>query len=81
MFCEMKYTLTNYYLFQFVVLSVLVAFTYAAPQYSSQQQYQQQYKEVIPIIKQTQEINPDGSYQYRYYFNYKIEKTCPNFNL
>nr|AER27818.1 cuticular protein RR-1 motif 32 [Antheraea yamamai] len=49
----------------FVVLSALVALAYAAPQYTTQQKYQQQY-EIIPIIKQTQEINVDGSYQYSY---------------
>ncbi|XP_050342284.1 endocuticle structural glycoprotein SgAbd-2-like [Nymphalis io] len=49
----------------FVVVSALVAMTYAAPQfqYQTQPQYQNQ---VIPIIRQTQEINPDGSYQYSY---------------
>ncbi|XP_047526720.1 endocuticle structural glycoprotein SgAbd-2-like [Vanessa atalanta] len=49
----------------FVVLTALVAMTYAAPQfqYQTQPQYQNQ---VIPIIRQNQEINPDGSYQYSY---------------
>ncbi|XP_026486142.1 endocuticle structural glycoprotein SgAbd-2-like [Vanessa tameamea] len=49
----------------FVVLAALVAMTYAAPQfqYQPQPQYQNQ---VIPIIRQNQEINPDGSYQYSY---------------
>ncbi|CAH0407736.1 unnamed protein product [Chilo suppressalis] len=49
----------------FVVLSALVVMACAGPQYSqySQQQYQEQ---VIPIIKQQQEVNFDGSYQYSY---------------
>ncbi|KAL4706490.1 hypothetical protein ACJJTC_015688 [Scirpophaga incertulas] len=49
----------------FVVLSTLIALTCAAPQFQQypQQQYQNQQ---IPIISQTQDINPDGSYQYSY---------------
>ncbi|KAJ8732711.1 hypothetical protein PYW07_015310 [Mythimna separata] len=53
----------------FVVLSVLVAAACAAPQFQPQyQQQQQQYQgnAVIPIIKQQQEVNFDGSYQYSY---------------
>lgn len=49
---------------QFVVLSLLVAAACAAPQYNQYQQQQYQGQE-IPIIKQTQEVNFDGSYQYR----------------
>ncbi|CAK1553612.1 unnamed protein product [Leptosia nina] len=48
----------------FVILSVLVALAYGAPQFNyPQQQYVNQ---VIPIIRQTQELNPDGSYQWSY---------------
>ncbi|XP_030035561.2 endocuticle structural glycoprotein SgAbd-2 [Manduca sexta] len=49
----------------FVILSVLMAVACAAPQfqYQPQPQYQGQ---VIPILKQFQEVNPDGSYQYNY---------------
>ncbi|CAH1644280.1 unnamed protein product [Spodoptera littoralis] len=51
----------------FVVLSMLVAAAYAAPQFAPQYQQQQQYQgQVIPIIKQSQEVNFDGSYQYNY---------------
>ncbi|PZC85392.1 endocuticle structural glycoprotein SgAbd-2 [Helicoverpa armigera] len=52
----------------FVVLSVLVAAACAAPQYQQQYQQQQQYSQgqIIPILKQTQEVNFDGSYQYSY---------------
>uniref|UniRef100_A0A2A4J2I4 Uncharacterized protein n=1 Tax=Heliothis virescens TaxID=7102 RepID=A0A2A4J2I4_HELVI len=52
----------------FVVLSVLVAAACAAPQYQPQYQQQPQYSQgqVIPILKQTQEVNFDGSYQYSY---------------
>ncbi|KAF9798809.1 hypothetical protein SFRURICE_020373 [Spodoptera frugiperda] len=49
----------------FVVLSLLVAAACAAPQYNQYQQQQYQGQE-IPIIKQTQEVNFDGSYQYSY---------------
>ncbi|CAG9785098.1 unnamed protein product [Diatraea saccharalis] len=49
----------------FVVLSALVAVVCAAPQYSQYQQQQYQ-ADVIPIIKQQQEVNFDGSYQYSY---------------
>lgn len=47
-----------------MVLSALVAFTYAAPQFQYQPQAQYQ-GQVIPIIKQSQDVNFDGSYQYR----------------
>ncbi|XP_047514888.1 endocuticle structural glycoprotein SgAbd-2-like [Pieris napi] len=49
----------------FLVLSALVAIACGAPQfnYSPQQQYQPQ---IIPILRQTQELNPDGSYQWSY---------------
>ncbi|CAH0699917.1 unnamed protein product [Spodoptera exigua] len=51
----------------FVVLSMLVAAAYAAPQFAPQYQQQQQYQgQVIPIIKQSQEVGFDGSYQYNY---------------
>ncbi|XP_045446479.1 endocuticle structural glycoprotein SgAbd-2-like [Melitaea cinxia] len=49
----------------FIALSVLVAMTYAAPQFQYQQQPQYPLQ-VIPIIRQSQEINPDGSYQFSY---------------
>ncbi|TKX27782.1 cuticular protein RR-1 [Spodoptera litura] len=53
--------------YSFVVLSMLVAAAYAAPQFAPQYQQQQQYQgQVIPIIKQSQEVNFDGSYQYNY---------------
>ncbi|CAB3221323.1 unnamed protein product [Arctia plantaginis] len=39
----------------FIVLSALVAVSCAAPQYQE-----------IPIVRQEQTINPDGSYQYSY---------------
>ncbi|XP_034824280.1 endocuticle structural glycoprotein SgAbd-2-like [Maniola hyperantus] len=48
-----------------IVLSALVALSYAAPQFQPQYQTQPQYQ-VIPIIRQNQEINPDGSYQWSY---------------
>ncbi|XP_075970547.1 endocuticle structural glycoprotein SgAbd-2-like [Anticarsia gemmatalis] len=51
----------------FVVLSALVAVACAAPQFPGQYQPQPQYQnQVIPIVRQSQEINPDGSYQYSY---------------
>ncbi|CAH2107385.1 unnamed protein product [Euphydryas editha] len=52
----------------FIVLSALVAMTYAAPQfqYQPQQQQPQYQSQVIPIVRQSQEINPDGSYQFSY---------------
>ncbi|XP_047986781.1 endocuticle structural glycoprotein SgAbd-2-like [Leguminivora glycinivorella] len=46
----------------FVALSALLAVACAAPQF--QQQYQQ--SQVIPIVRQSQEVNFDGSYQYSY---------------
>ncbi|XP_037978546.2 endocuticle structural glycoprotein SgAbd-2 [Plutella xylostella] len=46
----------------FVVLSALVAVALAAPQF---QQYSPQ-GQVIPIVRQQQEVNFDGSYQYSY---------------
>ncbi|KAH9627594.1 hypothetical protein HF086_010746 [Spodoptera exigua] len=46
---------------------MLVAAAYAAPQFAPQYQQQQQYQgQVIPIIKQSQEVGFDGSYQYNY---------------
>lgn len=56
--------LTKKYFPQFVVLSALVAMAYAAPQFQYQQQ-QYQPGQVIPIVKQQQEVNFDGSYQWR----------------
>ncbi|CAB3221325.1 unnamed protein product [Arctia plantaginis] len=51
----------------FVVLSTLVAITCAAPQFQGQYQPQDRYpNQVIPILRQEQTINPDGSYQYSY---------------
>ncbi|XP_032510809.1 endocuticle structural glycoprotein SgAbd-2-like [Danaus plexippus] len=49
----------------FIVLSALVALTYAAPQFQYQQQPQYQ-NQFIPILRQNQEINPDGSYSFSY---------------
>ncbi|XP_072940530.1 endocuticle structural glycoprotein SgAbd-2-like isoform X2 [Epargyreus clarus] len=49
----------------FIALSALVAVTFAAPQFQYQQQQYQQ-GQVIPILKQTQEVNFDGTYQYSY---------------
>ncbi|XP_061710360.1 endocuticle structural glycoprotein SgAbd-2 [Cydia pomonella] len=46
----------------FIALSALFAVACAAPQF--QQQYQQ--NQVIPIVRQSQEVNFDGSYQYSY---------------
>ncbi|XP_063621497.1 endocuticle structural glycoprotein SgAbd-2-like [Cydia splendana] len=46
----------------FIALSVLFAVACAAPQF--QPQYQQ--NQVIPIVRQSQEVNFDGSYQYSY---------------
>ncbi|XP_023943615.2 endocuticle structural glycoprotein SgAbd-2 [Bicyclus anynana] len=48
----------------FIPLFALVALSYAAPQFN-QYQTQPQYQ-VIPIVRQNQEINPDGSYQWSY---------------
>ncbi|XP_028158526.1 endocuticle structural glycoprotein SgAbd-2-like [Ostrinia furnacalis] len=50
----------------FVVLSVLAAVACAAPQFQYQPQSQYQQGQQIPIVKQSQEINFDGSYQYNY---------------
>ncbi|CAG4937480.1 endocuticle structural glycoprotein SgAbd-2-like [Colias croceus] len=49
----------------FVVLSALVAIACAAPQFNYPQQPQYQ-GQIIPILRQNQEINPDGSYQWSY---------------
>ncbi|XP_038210330.1 endocuticle structural glycoprotein SgAbd-2-like [Zerene cesonia] len=49
----------------FVVLSALVALSCAAPQFNYPQQPQYQ-GQIIPILRQNQEINPDGSYQWSY---------------
>ncbi|VVC98222.1 unnamed protein product [Leptidea sinapis] len=47
-----------------IALSALVALAYGAPQFNYiQPQYQGQ---VIPILRQTQNVNPDGSYQWSY---------------
>ncbi|XP_049865994.1 endocuticle structural glycoprotein SgAbd-2-like [Pectinophora gossypiella] len=43
----------------FVAISALLAVACAAPQFYSQGQQ-------IPILRQTQDINPDGSYQWSY---------------
>ncbi|KAJ2946973.1 hypothetical protein O0L34_g16319 [Tuta absoluta] len=45
-----------------IVVSVLVATACAAPQFFPQGQPGQQ----IPILRQTQDANPDGSYQWSY---------------
>lgn len=60
----MDRSLTKIISFQLIVLSVLVALSYAAPQFN---QYQPQYNQnqYIPIIRQEQDVNYDGSYQYR----------------
>ncbi|CAH0727799.1 unnamed protein product, partial [Brenthis ino] len=50
----------------FIILSALVAMACAAPQFQYQNQPQYQAQNIIPIIRQTQEINPDGSYQFSY---------------
>ncbi|XP_063361331.1 endocuticle structural glycoprotein SgAbd-2-like [Cydia amplana] len=47
----------------FIALSALFAVACAAPQF--QPQYQQN-SQVIPIVRQSQEVNFDGSYQYSY---------------
>ncbi|KAL0840391.1 hypothetical protein ABMA28_015648 [Loxostege sticticalis] len=50
----------------FVVLSALVAVACAAPQFQYQPQKQYQPGQEIPIVKQQQEVNFDGSYQWSY---------------
>ncbi|XP_026729287.1 endocuticle structural glycoprotein SgAbd-2-like [Trichoplusia ni] len=50
----------------FIVLSALVAVAFAAPQFQQYQPQPQYQGQEIPILKQTQEINPDRSYQYSY---------------
>ncbi|XP_044731287.1 endocuticle structural glycoprotein SgAbd-2-like [Chrysoperla carnea] len=47
-----------------VAVSCLVAFAYCAPQ--QYQQQPQQYTTPIPILRQEQEVNPDGSYKWAY---------------
>lgn len=46
------------------MFAAFVALASAAPQY--QQQYQGGHHDVIPIVRQAQEVNPDGSYQWKY---------------
>lgn len=41
-----------------VLIFALVCFVYAAPQ--------EQYQEPVPILRQDQEVNFDGSYKFRY---------------
>ncbi|CAB3221321.1 unnamed protein product [Arctia plantaginis] len=53
----------------FLVFSALVAVTYGASQFQGKYQPQPQYSpsnQEIPILKQEQNINPDGSYEYSY---------------
>ncbi|KRT83768.1 Insect cuticle protein, partial [Oryctes borbonicus] len=53
-----------------VILACTICAAFAAPQnyYNQPQpQYQDQYsKNVVPIVSETNEINPDGSYSYSY---------------
>lgn len=54
------------------LFAAAVSAAVALPQYPQQQQYSaqqysaQQYTTPIPIVSQTQEVNPDGSYYYSY---------------
>ncbi|XP_026328413.1 endocuticle structural glycoprotein SgAbd-2-like [Hyposmocoma kahamanoa] len=48
----------------FVVLAAFLAVAYAAPQFQYQPQHSQ--GQAIPILRQSQEVNFDGSYQYSY---------------
>ncbi|XP_077302952.1 endocuticle structural glycoprotein SgAbd-2-like [Arctopsyche grandis] len=47
-----------------VVFAALVALASSAPQYGHQQQ--QHSGQIIPIVRQSQDVNHDGSYQYSY---------------
>ncbi|XP_041976268.1 endocuticle structural glycoprotein SgAbd-2-like [Aricia agestis] len=52
----------------FIVLSALVAVACAAPQFQPFVPQQQQYvnPQFIPILRQSQTVNPDGSYEFSY---------------
>lgn len=43
-----------------------MALASAAPQFGHQQQYSGGHHDVIPIVRQSQDVSHDGSYQFRY---------------